>query len=360
MIKDEISSVRAPGSLPLVSVVLPVRNEAAFIVRSLGAVLGQDYPHELMEVLLVDGMSSDGTREKAMGAAARVPSIAFRILDNPRRIAPTALNVGVLEARGDVVVRVDGHCEVAPDYVSRCIETLAATGAAGVGGPIETVGETSVARAIAAAMSSRFGVGDSGFRTGTSVRRETDTVAFPAYPRVVLDKSGPFDEELVRNQDDEYNYRLRERGGRIVLDPAIRSRYWSRASLRSLWRQYLQYGYWKVRVMQKHPRQMRPRQLVPALFVGTLLALGVAAPVWHPATWALAVVGAGYLAATLTASFFVAAGSGWSQLVLLPAVFAALHFGYGLGFLGGLVRFMGRWGGRAETEPRTAQGEKVA
>ncbi len=250
-----------------------------------------------------------------------------------------------------MVIRVDGHCEVAPDYVARCVEALERNGAGegallGVGGPIETIGETWMARAIAAAMSSVFGVGGSAFRVGTARERDVDTVAFPAYPRATLDAVGPFDEELVRNQDDEYNFRLREMGGRVVLCPEIRSVYHGRGTIRSLWRQYFQYGMWKVRVMQKHPRQMQPRQFVPALFVLALLGSLVAALVL-PVFWiAFTLVAGTYLVTDLAASIAVAARRGWSMLPVLPLVFAALHFGYGTGFLWGLVRFAGRWGDR--------------
>ncbi len=147
-----------------------------------------------------------------------------------------------------------------------------------VGGPLETVGESLTARAIAAAMSSRFGVGGSAFRLADSETQFTDTVAFPAYQRAVIDAAGPFDEELVRNQDDEYNYRLRKLGVKILLARDVRSQYFSRATLTKLWSQYFQYGYWKVRVMQKHPRQMQLRQFVPPLFVITLIAFLLLSP----------------------------------------------------------------------------------
>jgi hypothetical protein len=259
------------------------------------------------------------------------------------------LNRAIEIARGEVMIRVDGHCEVPPDYVRQCLEALEQNGMRdgvllGVGGPIETIGETLVARTIAAAMSSVFGVGGSAFRVGTDRQRNVDTVAFPAYPKATLDAVGPFDEELVRNQDDEYNYRLRAMGGRVVLCPEIKSTYYSRSSLRSLWRQYSQYGYWKVRVMQKHPKQMQPRQFVPGLFVlalGLTLLAGLAMPIlWT----AFALVAGSYLVANLAASIAVAVRRGWSLLPLLPVVFATLHVSYGVGFIWGLVRFANRWG----------------
>jgi glycosyltransferase involved in cell wall biosynthesis len=314
---------------------MPVRDEAAYIARSLDAVLAQDYPSDLLEVVVADGMSTDGTREYLNRIAETHPSL--RIVDNPGRTAPSALNVAIRNARGDVFVRVDGHCEVARDYVRRCVAHLVDDGVEAVGGPLETLGETWSARAIAAAMSSAFGVGGSAFRTVSGKTMLTDTVAFPAYTRAIVERAGPFDEQLVRNQDDEYNYRLRKLGAKVLLASDVRSRYYSRSSVSSLWRQYFQYGYWKVRVMQKHPRQMRPRQFVPAAFVATLLVLGTLAPFWSVASWALAGALGLYAVALLAGSVAAARRVGWSILPLLPVAFATLHVAYGSGFLVGLV-----------------------
>lgn len=332
-----------------VTIVMPVRNEVDFIERSVGAVLAQDWPTDRLEVIVADGMSTDGSLAVLEKMTKAHPNL--RVIDNPAGIVAPGLNRAIASATGEVVIRVDGHCEVASDYVARSVEALERIGLGdgallGVGGPIQTVGGTWVARAIAAAMSSVFGVGGSPFRVGTREEREVDTVAFPAYPRATLAAVGPFDEELVRNQDDEYNFRLRELGGRVVLCPEIRSVYHGRGTLRSLWRQYFQYGMWKVRVMQKHPRQMQPRQFVPGLFVAAQLGSLVAALVL-PVFWIACILVAGtYLVTDLAASIAVAARRGWSMLPVLPLVFAALHFGYGTGFLWGLVRFAGRWGDR--------------
>jgi hypothetical protein len=280
-------------------------------------------------------------------------------VDNAGRIAPTGLNAALRVARGEIIVRVDGHCEIATDYVRRCVECLGREQVEGVGGPIETVGETAVARAIAAAMSSRFGVGGSAFRTVKGRRMLVDSVAFPAYTRRAVERAGLFDEELVRNQDDEYNYRLRSLGARLLLAPEIRSRYYSRGTLRSLRRQYFQYGYWKVRVMQKHPRQMSARQFAPPVFAAALLILVALSPFSLAGRLALAAVACAYVAANLCASVSAARREGWRLLPLLPASFATLHLAYGFGFLAGLIKFRNRWRdrrGRTEYfEPR-AQG----
>ncbi len=330
--------------LPFVSVVMPVRNEGAAIERSLTSVLAQDYPADRLEVLVADGRSTDDTRERILRLATGRANVV--LVDNPGRIVATGLNAALDLAKGEIVVRVDGHCEIAPDYVRRAVAHLADGELAGVGGPIETVGENPVADAIAIAMSSRFGVGGSAFRVGRAEHSLVDTVAFPAYPRRVIDEAGPFDEELVRNQDDEYNYRLRKAGGKLLLAPDVRSRYFSRANLRSLWRQYRQYGYWKVRVLQKHPRQMSARQFAPPLLVTTLIAavLATLIPTSRGFGWPLLVGVAGaYLAANLVASCLGAARHGWRHFPVLVMAYAFLHLGYGLGFLQGLVRFAGRF-----------------
>jgi glycosyltransferase involved in cell wall biosynthesis len=338
----------ATGSTPFVSVVLPVRNEARFIRRALESVVSQDYPADRLAIIVADGMSTDGTREIVESFKAR--HRAMQLVDNPAHIVPTGLNAAIDKARGDVVVRVDGHCEVAGDYVARCVSHLA-EGADAVGGPLDTVGETTAARAIALAMSSPFGVGNSAFRTCHDQSRLVDTVAFPAYPRRVIQQVGRFDEELVRDQDDEYNYRLRKQGGRILLAPDVRSRYFSRSSLRSLGRQYFQYGYWKVRVLQKHPRQMRPRQFAPPAFVAAFLLLAAAVPMTPLAAWALATLAAAYTLVNLTAAALLSRGD-VRVLFLLPVVFATLHVSYGAGFLTGLAAFWRRWLPSSPGRPR--------
>jgi len=323
------------NTLPFVSIIMPVRNEAAYIDRSLGAVLAQDYPAERLEILVVDGLSDDGTR--AIIQAYQAQHGRVRLLDNPARIVAPALNLALARARGDVIVRVDGHCEIAPDYVRNCVTHLRATGVAGVGGPIETVGETFTAQAIALAMSAWFGVGGSAFRTVKDRPMLVETIAFPAYTRRALARAGRFDEELVRNQDDEYNYRLLKLGEKLLLAPDVRSRYYSRGAVRKLWGQYFQYGFWKVRVLQKHPRQMRGRQFAPPLFAATLL-LGLLFPPL------LALTLLAYTLANGAAALALGRRHGWRYAPLLLLIHPTLHLSYGLGFLVGLARFGGRWG----------------
>jgi glycosyltransferase involved in cell wall biosynthesis len=331
---------------------MPVRNEAAFIGRGLTAVLGQDYSCDRLEILVLDGMSTDGTRAIVEELGRGHPQISLRLIDNPGMIVPTGMNIALGQARGDIIVRVDGHCEIAPDYVKRCVEHIAKDGVDGVGGSVDTVGGTRAAVVIAVAMSTRFGVGDSAFRTESGKTALADTVPFPAYTRSVIRMAGGYDEELVRCQDDEYNYRLRELGAKLLLAADVRSKYYSRASLRSLWKQHFQYGFWKVRVMQKHPKQMRPRQFVPPLFA-LCLCLCLCLSFLFPWGWVcLAATAGSYALANLAASAVTASKKGWRYITLLPVVYAVLHVSYGLGFLVGLVRFWNRWCDRVGKVPR--------
>jgi glycosyltransferase involved in cell wall biosynthesis len=325
---------------PTVTVILPVRQEGAFIRRSLGCVLAQDYPAERLEILVADGRSTDGTRQAVVELQAQHPRL--RLVDNPGLVVPTGLNAALRQASGEIIVRVDGHTEIAPDYVRQCVIALRATGADNVGGRMNATGEGPFGEAVALASSTPFGVGNARFHY--SSRDEwVDTVYMGAWPRAVFTRIGLFDEELVRDQDDEFNYRLLQRGGRIWLSQSIRSRYTNRSNPRALWRQYFQYGYWKVRVMQKHTNQMRLRQFVPAAFVATLAASTLLTPFWAPARVALGLAVGSYAVANVAASVVTARRHGGRHLRRLPVVFAILHLSYGSGFLAGLARFWDRW-----------------
>src|SRR6185312_682508 len=211
-----------PADRPSVTVIMPIRNEAAFIARSLGAVLDQDYPADRMQVLVADGMSDDATR-----------AIVEEIADNPGGVVPTGFNAALSRARGEIIVRVDGHTIIADDYVSACVTALGESGADTVGGRMDAQGRGRIGEVIALATSSRFGVGNAQFHYASG-EHWVDSVYMGAWRREVFDRVGGFDPEMVRNQDDEFNYRLRAAGGRILLTDRIRSRYYSRASLRTL------------------------------------------------------------------------------------------------------------------------------
>lgn len=247
---------------------------------------------------------------------------------------------------------MDGHTIIAPDYVSECVMALASSGADNVGGRMDAEGSGPVAEAIALVTSSPFGVGDAKFHYASG-QHWVDTVYLGAWPRSVFDRIGPFDAEMVRNQDDEFNYRLSRANGRILLTDRIRSRYYSRATLRKLFRQYRQYGFWKVRVLQKHPRQMRARQFVPPVFAAAVAGGALLAPVSPLVRRVWTAVVGSYALVTLVASVSIARRAGWRHLPVLPVAFAAVHLGYGGGFLAGLVRFRRQWGDRTAPTPDT-------
>lgn len=328
--------------LPSVSVLLAIRNEGKFIARTLTAIIDQTYPTEKMEIVIADGLSTDETRDIVRSFESSHKHIV--LLDNPGKIVSTGLNLALNSAHGDVIVRVDGHTVIEHDYVEQCVAALSRTRADNVGGRMNAVGERAVARAISCATSSPFGVGGGRFHY-SEAEEWADTVYMGAWPRSVFDRVGGFDEEMVRNQDDEFNYRLRELGGRILLSPLIKSEYYNRSSFSKLWSQYFQYGYWKVRVMQKHPRQMQWRQFVPAAFVFSLLVFGAGSFLFP---WSR-VIGSGivalYLIANLSASIIAGLKGNVRSFYLLPICFAILHVSYGLGFLKGLVHFRKKWGG---------------
>lgn len=342
------------SDLPLVTLIMPIRNEASFIARSLGAALAQDYPHNRMEVLIADGMSSDETRSVINRVAAAYADVSVTVLDNPGRIVPTGMNVALAQARGEVIVRVDGHTIIEADYVQECVAALKRSGADNVGGRMDAVSTGRFGQAVALATSSPFGVGGARFHY-SDLEEWVDTVYMGTWPRSVFERVGLFDEELVRNQDDEFNYRLLSRGGRILLSPRIKSRYYNRSTLRALWRQYFQYGYWKVRVMQKHPGQMRRRQFVPPLFVAVLLLTLLVAPFSVVSKWMFSFVAGSYMLANLGASVITAWKGDWRLLPLLPIVYATLHLAYGFGFLVGLIRFWNRWREHDKTGPSKAR-----
>ena len=319
---------------PTISVVMPIRNEADFIEQSLGAVLGQSGVSP-PQVIVVDGHSDDGTADRARQIAA-ASGQEVSVLDNPDRIVPISMNLGLEKANGDVVVRVDGHCIIAGDYLRSCLEALRATGAECVGGPMETIGATPTAAAIAVAQSSRFGVGGVAFRT-SSAASFVDTLAFGAYRREVFDRVGAFDEELVRNQDDELNLRLTRAGGRIWMDPSIRSTYFSRGTLSGLWRQYHGYGYYKFRVMKKHHTVPSIRHLVPAAFVGGVAA-SICVSTIRKSLWPIAVVLVPYGSGVAVSSLSAVESEAGVKARTVGLATTIMHVAYGLGWWAAAVR----------------------
>jgi glycosyltransferase involved in cell wall biosynthesis len=322
---------------PRVSVVLPCRNERSPIEACLRSVLAQEPPPGGFEVLVAEGNSDDGTADVLAELARRHPQV--RVIPNPERIVSTGLNRAIRAARGEIIARMDAHSEYAPSYLRECVALLDETGADNVGGPWVARGDGYLSRAIAAAFQSPFAVGGA---RGHDAAHEgpVDTVYLGCWPRVTFERVGYFDEELVRNQDDEHNLRLTRAGGKVWQSPRIRSWYRPRKSLGALFVQYMQYGYWKVRVIQKHRIPASIRHVVPGAFVLTLLSLMMLAPFMLWAVYGLTGVLALYLACVLMASLLTSLRAGPALAPVLPLVFACYHVGYGCGFLRGCLDFL--------------------
>jgi glycosyltransferase involved in cell wall biosynthesis len=319
---------------PFVTVILAVRNEARHIGAALAAVCDQDWPRDRMEILVADGRSTDATRDLVARAAAGDARV--RLLDNPAGFVAQGLNVALAEARGDVIVRVDGHCRVPHGYVRAGVEALRAGRLACAGGPVRATGDTPVARAVARAMSTPFGVGGASFRWARDAR-DVDHLPFGVWPRAVFDRIGGFDASLVRNQDDEFRDRIRRAGGRIRLLPGQVVDYWSRGSLRGLWRQYVGYGFWKVAVIRRRggwpssPRHLAPAALLLALVCGPGLAA------WTGVTALERIVPFAYAGFLAAATVDALRRERDAATALLPVALVIMHVGYGAGFLAALV-----------------------
>jgi glycosyltransferase involved in cell wall biosynthesis len=311
-------------------------------------------------------MSDDGTREVIENVESRKQkaenAASVRLIDNPGKIVSTGLNAAIRAARGEIIVRMDAHTEYAPDYVVQCVNTLLKTSADNVGGPARTRAVDYIQKAVACAYHTPFACGGARFHNET-YEGWVDTVTYGCWRREAFDKFGYFDEELVRNQDDEHNLRITRGGGKIWQSPKIKSWYRPRGSLGALFRQYMQYGYWKVRVIQKHKLPASWRHLVSGAFVFTLLLLAlcsllfgvllssgqwsvvsgqwsVVSSLFPLSTFSFFALLALYSLAVLAASIATAAKTEWKLLPVLPAVFPCYHFGYGWGFLRGIIDFV--------------------
>jgi succinoglycan biosynthesis protein ExoA len=331
-----------PSENVQVSVIVACRNERKTIHNLLDSICRQSLGGAKIEVLIADGMSDDGTRP--ILALYRRIVLPLRVIDNPDRIVSAGLNAAIRAARGEIIIRMDAHSEYAPDYIRRCLEVLAETQADNVGGPALTCADGYLGRAIAFAYHSRFACGGAKFHDA-EYEGYVDTVPYGCWRKSKLERIGMFDENLSRNQDDELNLRIISSGGKIWQSPEIVSWYRPRASLTELFRQYFQYGFWKVSVIRKHGRPASWRHLIPGtcLLIGVVLLLGSVGSTLSGSAWwksafvtASAGLAALYLAISTIAAFLIARSQGWHFLPVLPIVFATYHFSYGLGFLLGL------------------------
>jgi succinoglycan biosynthesis protein ExoA len=340
---------RAPAATPTprVSILIPCLDEARHIERVVRQAMGQTCGNGALEVLVADGGSRDGTRGILAKLARSHPRL--RLVDNPQRIQSAGLNAMLRVARGDVVVRMDAHCDYPPDYVASCLRALESSHAAGVGGAQRLAADTPFQRALAAAMESPFGMGMAAYRDG-SRSGWVDTVFLGAYRRDVLERLGGYDPKAVTNEDAELNQRILDLGERLWLSSEIRVRYHPRSSLRALARQYHRYGIGRARTLLKHRKLATVR---PALPFGALL-LGAALMVASPQLGlALALL---YAIVTWAESVRVASGNRDTSLLLTWTIFPTVHLAHALGFGRGLVRYAlaPDWSGVARTSPEEA------
>jgi succinoglycan biosynthesis protein ExoA len=325
------------GTIRRLSVIAPMWNEARHIGQFVADLAAQDFDGEV-ELLVADGRSTDGSVDLLRAAAGR-HGVDVKVIDNPVRWVSAGLNKCVRQASGDLIVRVDCHSGYPADYLRRCATVAEETGADNVGGVFVPKGETGMERAVATAMDSPFG-GIHWTRYGDTGRHDVDTVPYGAFRPRAFEIAGLFDETLVRNEDDEFNLRLRRAGGRIVLDPSIRIFYTPRGSFRRLARQYFEYGLWKPTVMRKHVSVVSVRSLVPIAFVGSFVLLAALAPFSGWARVLLPLEVGVYLAGALVFGV-LALRAKRESIRLLPrvlAAFATFHVAYGVGMAVGWIR----------------------
>ena len=325
---------------PRVSVIVPVRNEERYVGGCLSRLLDQDYPGERLEILVVDCLSDDRTRaivEELLRRRAPMPPV-LRLIDDPGQERTTALNAGIRAAIGEIIMRVDARSMVPLDYVRKCVETLAATGADNVGGMQQPIAESPMQEAVGLAMSHAFGVGDAQFRVG---RRSgfVDTVYLGAFRREVFSRVGLFDDLVpVLSEDSDINQRIRDHGGTVYLNAEIRACYYPRETLRDLVALYFRYGVARAGNLVKHRKLSAWRQAVPPLFVLSLATLGLLALTHEAFRVGFAIVLGTYVVSDVGVSASLCARRGkWYLWLRLLAVFPCMHFAWAFGLFNGLL-----------------------
>ena len=320
-----------------VSIVMPVYNEEQYIVKCVESILLQDFDKEKLEVVFVDGCSTDKTAE-ILNEFTKKHSF-IKVYQNPYKTVQYALNIGIKNALGEYIVRMDAHSEYAADYVSKCLQFLKETDAVNVGGPMIAKGKTSMQKVIAAAYHSSFALGGGKFHE-ENFCGYADTVYLGSYKRETIIEYGLYDENFPRSEDDELNLRITQNGGKIFISPEIKSVYYPRASIKALFSQYYEYGLWKPAVIKKHKKPARLSHLIPVLFV-LFLSLGFIASFFN----LLTAIGYSsilslYLLMDIYFSFKNKYISGFTNKLILVFVHAVLHVSYGIGFLFGIFKFM--------------------
>ncbi len=330
-----------PSPTPTVSIIIPCRNEKEFIGHCLDSIVANDFPKDRLEVLVVDGMSTDGTRETLAAYVGRYGFI--HTLDNPSKITPSAFNIGIQHSHGSLVMIMSAHAAYACDAISKCVSYSQQSDADNVGGvwKIHPRGTSIIDKALAFALSHPFGVGSALYRTVTDTRpRWVDTAAYGCYRRRVFEEVGLFNEKLVRGQDMEFNLRLKKAGGRTLLAPDVVINYYARSDFKSFWQHNLRNGIWAILpFMYTDIMPVSWRHLVPLAFVTALLGSSLLGLLIPPLLWVSLTTSVAYLAASLAASIQVVGRERDPRyLFLMPVAFAVLHFGYGLGSLLGIAK----------------------
>ena len=321
---------------PFLSVVVPVYNEEHYIHKCVSSMLEQDYPKAHMEWFFVDGMSTDKTREILAQYQKEYPGL-IHVLDNPNKIVPYAMNIGIRQCRGQYIIRLDAHAEYAADYFTKCVEVLEETGADNVGGVMETKARTPIGATIAKMLSSKFGVGDAQFRIHGQ-DGYVDTVPFGAFRREIFDKIGLYDERLVRNQDSELNYRIIHNGGKIYLSSKIKLAYYCRDSVKGIVKMARMNGKWNIITSKFCPGSMRLRHFIPFFFVMSLIGMPILTLLWHPFGWLFALEMLAYF--SLDALFSHKAAGNLKEFFQLMALFPTFHIAYGWGSLEGIAHIL--------------------
>ncbi len=321
-----------------VSVIIPCYNEAKFISRCLNSIIANDFPKEKLEILVYDGGSSDGTLEILANYTKNNPFIVVK--HNPKKIQAVAMNLGSKEAVGDIIIRMDDHTIYDRMYISELVNLLSTTDVVNVGGPQVGIGQSYITKAIAMTVSSPFVAGNAFYRFERIKEKYVDTVYLGAWRKKDLLEIGGFDESFSVNEDYELNYRLRAKGGKILFSPKIRSEYFVRPSLIKLIKQYVRYGFWKVKTLKKHPKSLAIRQLVAPLFILFLVMSGILFLMGYP------IFLEGILVAyILTFLFFAFKLLRFKELYYLPMFFILaliIHLSWGSGFWGGIIYWYGK------------------
>jgi glycosyltransferase involved in cell wall biosynthesis len=325
---------------PRVTVIVPCYNEEKTIGGLLQALARQTFPISQMEILILDGISVDRTLETVAEFSQGNGNLQVRVVPNPKRIIPAALNLGIQEARGEFVIRLDAHSVPHPEYVARSVSGLEQHLGDNVGGVWKIVPSNNswIARSIAAAAAHPLAVGDAKYRYADTPG-EVDTVPFGAFRREYIQQIGGFDETLLTNEDYELNTRIRLSGGKLWLDPNIQVQYYSRSNLGQLARQYARYGFWKVAMLKRYPKSLRWRQAMPPLFVLGVIGLSLLSLWFPPALWLLGVILGVYAMALLLSGIDLALQANQPGLLFgVPLAILVMHFTWGGAFLFGLVR----------------------